>query len=62
MIREAMEVRLSPEDRAVLEARLRAPKTEQRQVMRAEIVLLAAEGKPRVHSAQRELLVAFGTA
>lgn len=45
MIREAIEVRLTPEDRAVLEARLRAPKTEQRQVMRAQVVLLAAEGQ-----------------
>jgi transposase len=45
MIPEAAEVRLSPEDRAVLEARLRAPTTEQRDVLRARIVLLAAEGR-----------------
>src|SRR6185369_13895377 len=43
MIRDAVAVRLSPEERAVLEAKLRAPTTEQRQVFRARIVLLAAE-------------------
>jgi transposase len=45
MIPEAVEVRLLPEDRAVLEARLRAPTTEQRDVLRARIILLAAEGR-----------------
>lgn len=40
----AREVRLRPEERAKLQARLRAPTTEQRQVFRAQIVLLAAEG------------------
>src|SRR5947209_8916155 len=45
MIPEAAEVRLTPEDRAVLEARVRAPTTEQRDVFRARIVLLAAEGR-----------------
>jgi len=45
MIPDAVEVRLSPEERTVLEARLRAPTTEQRQVFRARIVLLAAEGR-----------------
>jgi transposase len=45
MIRKAVEVRLSPEDRAVLEARLRAPTTAQRDVLRARIVLLADEGR-----------------
>jgi transposase len=45
MIPDAVTVRLSPEERAVLEARLRAPTTEQRQVFRARIVLLAAEGR-----------------
>lgn len=45
MIPEAAEVRLTPEDRQVLEARLRAPTTEQRDVLRARIVLLAAEGR-----------------
>jgi transposase len=44
MIPKAAEVRLTPEDRSVLEARLRAPTTEQRDVFRARIVLLAAEG------------------
>ena len=45
MIPEAAEVRLTPADRAVLEARVRAPTTEQRDVFRARIVLLAAEGR-----------------
>jgi transposase len=45
MIPEAAEVRLTPEDRAVLEARLRASTTEQRDVLRARIILLAAEGR-----------------
>lgn len=43
MIPKAAEVRLSPEDRLVLEARVRAPTSEQRDVLRARIVLLAAE-------------------
>jgi transposase len=45
MIPKAVEVRLSPEDRAVLEARLRAPTTPQRDALRARIVLLADEGR-----------------
>jgi transposase len=45
MIPKAAEVRLLPEDRAVLEARLRAPTTAQRDVLRAQIVLLADEGR-----------------
>ncbi len=45
MIPKAAEVRLTPEDRSVLEARLRAPTTEQRDVLRARIVLLAGEGR-----------------
>jgi transposase len=45
MIPKAAEVRLTPEDRAVLEARLRASTTEQRDVFRARIILLAAEGR-----------------
>jgi transposase len=44
MLPKAAEVRLSPRDRAVLEARVRAPTTEQRDVFRARIILLAAEG------------------
>ena len=40
----AREVRLTPEERAALEARLRAPTTEQRHALRARIVLLAADG------------------
>ena len=45
MIPKAAEVRLTPADRAVLEARVRAPTTEQRDVFRARIVLLAGEGR-----------------
>lgn len=45
MIPKAAEVRLTPEDRAVLEARVRAPTSEQRDVFRARIVLLASEGQ-----------------
>jgi transposase len=44
MILKAREVRLRPEDRAVLEARCRASTTPQRDVRRARIILLAAEG------------------
>ncbi len=45
MISHAVVVRLSPEDRAVLEGRVRAPATTQRDAVRAWIVLLAAEGR-----------------
>jgi transposase len=45
MIPKATEVRLMPEDRVVLEARVRAPTTEQRDIFRARIILLAAEGR-----------------
>jgi transposase len=45
MVPKAAEVRLGPEDRLVLEARVRAPTSEQRDVTRARIVLLAAEGR-----------------
>jgi Winged helix-turn helix len=45
MIPKAAEVRLTPADRAMLEARVRAPTTEQRDVFRALIILLAAEGR-----------------
>jgi len=45
MILKAAEVRLTPADRLVLEARLRAPTTEQREVLRARIVLLADEDR-----------------
>ena len=44
MISDAMKVRLRPGDRAVLEARLRAGSTEQRQLLRIRIVLEAADG------------------
>src|SRR5712692_3475552 len=45
MIPKAREVRLKPKIRKVLEARCRAPTTPQRDVKRARIVLLAAEGR-----------------
>ena len=38
------EVRPRPEERDSLESRLRASKTKQRHVLRARIVLMAAEG------------------
>src|SRR3954452_370615 len=44
MFPDAREVRLRPDERAELEARLRAPTSEQRHVFRARIVLMAAEG------------------
>jgi transposase len=44
MIPDAIEIRLSRKERAVLEARLRAATTEQRHLLRARIVLEAAEG------------------
>ena len=45
MIPEARKVRLKPKIRKVLEARCRALSTAQRDVRRARIVLLAAEGR-----------------
>src|SRR5689334_24722270 len=45
MVPEARDVRLKPKVRKVLEARCRAPTTPQRDVRRARIVLLAAEGR-----------------
>lgn len=56
MIPIAAKVRLTPADRAVLEARVRAPTTEQRDAFRARIVLLADEG----HST-RSIARALGT-
>ena len=44
MISDAIEIRLTRKERAVLEARLRAGSTEQRQLLRTRIVLEAAEG------------------
>jgi transposase len=44
MIPEAREVRLSRKERKELEARCRSPRTIQRELKRARIVLLAAEG------------------
>src|SRR6202162_2539416 len=45
MILKAVNVRLKPKPGAVVEARVRAPTMEQRAVLRAQIVLLAAEGR-----------------
>src|SRR5664279_2846267 len=45
MITKAREVRLRPKVRKVLEARCRAATTAQRDVRRARIVLLAAQGR-----------------
>jgi transposase len=45
MIPEAREVRISRKDRNILEARCRSPVTLQRDLKRARIVLLAAEGR-----------------
>lgn len=45
MIAKAREVRVKPKVRKELEARCRAPRTPQRDVKRARIVLLAAEGR-----------------
>ena len=45
MIPDAVEVRLSPADQLVLEARVRAPTSHQRDVLRARIVLLAGEDR-----------------
>jgi transposase len=53
MIPKAAEVRLTPADRAVLEARVRAPTTEQRDVFRARIILLADEGRSTRSIARR---------
>lgn len=56
MIPKAAEVRLTPEDWLVLEARLRAPTTAQRDVLRARIVLLAHAG-----GSTRSIAQAVGT-
>lgn len=45
MIPEAREVRLTRKDREELEARCRSPRTQQRDLKRAQIVLLAAAGR-----------------
>ena len=54
MVPDAREVRLTPEERAELGARVRAPTSEQPDVFRARIVLLAAEGRS-TRSIAREL-------
>ena len=45
MIPEAREVRLRPKERRELEARCRSPRTQQRDLKRARIILLAAAGR-----------------
>ena len=74
MIPEAREVRLRPKVRKVLEARCRAPSTPQGDLKRAQIVLLAAEGRstrsiakevgvqPRIVSKWRHRFVDHGLA
>ena len=74
MIPEAREVRLRPKIRKVLEARCRASSTPQSDVKRAQIVLLAAEGRstrsiakevgvqPRIVSKWRHRFVDHGLA
>src|SRR5262249_16396351 len=54
MVPEAREVRLSPKDRKVLEARCRSPLTLHRDLKRARVVLLAAAGR-RSRSSAREV-------
>jgi transposase len=56
MIPKAAVVRLTPEDRAVLEAMIRAPTSEQREVFRARIILMAGEGR-----STRSIARALGT-
>lgn len=72
MIPNATEVRLTPEDRATLEAWLRAKTNEQRMARRSRIVLLAADGlatreiarqvgvRPRIVSTWRQRFAAGG--
>jgi hypothetical protein len=50
MFAAAREIRLSPEERAVLEAQLRAPTTEQRHVLWARILLLCPKEDRRARS------------
>src|SRR5262245_60174741 len=44
MAPKAAQVQLMPADREALEARVRSPTAEPREVFRAQIILLAAEG------------------
>ena len=70
MIPKATLVQLTAADRSVLEARVRAPTAEQRDVLRARIVLLPDEGRSTrrksavsstqpIGEAQRDLLQGF---
>jgi len=56
MVRDAIQVRLTPAERAELELRLRAGTTEQRQLLRIKIVLKAGDGM-----ATRAISRALGT-
>jgi len=56
MVRDAIQVRLTPAERAELELRLRAGTTEQRQLLRIKIVLKAGDGM-----ATRAIARALGT-
>jgi transposase len=51
--RSPFQVVLAAEERRVLEARVRRPKAEQRQVLRAQIVLAAAQGEQNKQIAER---------
>ena len=51
--RSPFQVVLAAEERRVLEARVRRPKAEQRQVLRAQIVLAAAQGAQNKQIAER---------
>ena len=46
MARPATAIVLTPEDRHILTRRVRASTTEQRMVVRAQVVLAAADGQP----------------
>jgi hypothetical protein len=51
--RSPFRVVLAAEERRVLEARVRRPKAEQREVLRAQIVLAAAQGEENKQIAER---------
>ena len=56
MSRRAPEILLTPEERGILSAKLRTPTMAQREVLRARIILMAAEGHRNVEI-ERELRV-----
>jgi FixJ family two-component response regulator len=51
--RSPFQIVLAAEERRVLEARVRRPKAEQREVLRARIVLAAAQGEQNKQIAER---------